>query len=110
MRAELADRQVLEQAFSGQADQPVSAEVAAAQLAAGQTQTLIISATQRRPHWSARLWRCQEQALPDAVAALITSVLSDDQARASGFGRYGVLEIPFAAAVKTSTSQQHRDN
>ncbi|MFH1035545.1 MAG: penicillin-binding protein 1C [Pseudomonadota bacterium] len=63
----------------------------------------------------ARLWRGQEpvpprQVLPEAVAGLITSVLADDQARASGFGRHGVLELPFPAAVKTGTSQQHRDN
>ncbi len=63
----------------------------------------------------ARLWQGQEpspvrQVLPEAVAALITSALSDDQARAAGFGRHGVLELPFPAAVKTGTSQQHRDN
>ncbi|MBI4797838.1 MAG: penicillin-binding protein 1C [Desulfarculus sp.] len=66
--------------------------------------------------WSpARLWRGQETTPPrrvfsEAVAGLITSVLADDQARAAGFGRHGVLELPFPTAVKTGTSQQHRDN
>lgn len=66
--------------------------------------------------WSqARLWQGQEAAPPrrvfsQAVAGLVTSALADDQARAAGFGRHGVLELPFPTAVKTGTSQQHRDN
>jgi penicillin-binding protein 1C len=44
------------------------------------------------------------------AAYLVTHVLADDEARALGFGRHGVLELPFAAAVKTGTSQHHRDN
>ncbi|MBI5522314.1 MAG: penicillin-binding protein 1C [Desulfarculus sp.] len=66
--------------------------------------------------WSpARLWQGQEGAPPrrafsEAVAGLVTSVLADDQARAAGFGRHGLLELPFPTAVKTGTSQQHRDN
>lgn len=43
------------------------------------------------------------------AAALVTSALADDAARAPGFGRHSVLELPFPAAVKTGTSQQHRD-
>ncbi len=63
----------------------------------------------------ARLWRGQEspapqRVLPAAVCALVADVLADDRARALGFGRHGVLELPFAAAVKTGTSQRHRDN
>lgn len=63
----------------------------------------------------ARLWRGQaaqpgHRLVSEQVAALITSVLADDQARALGFGRHGLLELPFPAAVKTGTSQQHRDN
>jgi len=63
----------------------------------------------------ARLWRGQAPADPlrvmdPAVAALIGAVLADDAARAPGFGRHGPLELPFPAAVKTGTSQRHRDN
>ena len=41
---------------------------------------------------------------------LVADALSDDKARAPGFGRHGALELPFPAAVKTGTSQRHRDN
>lgn len=63
----------------------------------------------------ARLWRGQAPAEPrrvmdPAAAALIGEVLADDAARAPGFGRHGVLALPFPAAVKTGTSQRHRDN
>ncbi len=63
----------------------------------------------------ARLWRHQAPAEPvrvmdPAAAALIGQVLADDAARAPGFGRHGVLDLPFPAAVKTGTSQRHRDN
>ncbi|MFZ5586936.1 MAG: penicillin-binding protein 1C [Thermodesulfobacteriota bacterium] len=63
----------------------------------------------------ARLWRGQPEAEPRRVmdpvaAALVGEALADDQARAAGFGRHGALELPFPAAVKTGTSQQHRDN
>lgn len=44
------------------------------------------------------------------VAALITDMLSDDAARASGFGRDSVLNLPFAVAAKTGTSKGFRDN
>jgi penicillin-binding protein 1C len=43
------------------------------------------------------------------VARLITSFLSDPQARLPTFPRYGPLEYPFAVAVKTGTSQGYRD-
>jgi penicillin-binding protein 1C len=57
----------------------------------------------------------QEESAPRRVldpraAYLIAPVLADDEARALGFGRHGVLQLPFAAAVKTGTSQHHRDN
>ncbi|WP_036282931.1 transglycosylase domain-containing protein [Methylocystis sp. ATCC 49242] len=42
-------------------------------------------------------------------ARLITSFLSDPQARLPSFPRYGPLEYPFAVAVKTGTSQNYRD-
>ena len=62
-----------------------------------------------------RLWQGQETvkarpALDARASALITSVLADDGARALGFGVGGVLKLPFPAAVKTGTSQHHRDN
>lgn len=50
------------------------------------------------------------RALEAKAASLVTHVLADDQARALGFGVNGVLNLPFAAAVKTGTSQHHRDN
>lgn len=43
------------------------------------------------------------------TARLITSYLSDPQARLPSFPRYGPLEYPFAVAVKTGTSQNYRD-
>ena len=44
------------------------------------------------------------------AAFWITSILSDPEARAATFGRGGVLDFPFPAAVKTGTSQAYRDN
>ncbi len=44
------------------------------------------------------------------VAALVTDILSDDQARSVGFGRDSVLRLPFAFAAKTGTSKGFRDN
>jgi penicillin-binding protein 1C len=63
----------------------------------------------------ARLWRGQPGERPSPVidphaAALVTAALNDDRARSLGFGREGVLALPFPAAVKTGTSQHHRDN
>ena len=43
------------------------------------------------------------------TARLITSFLSDPQARLPSFHRYGSLEYPFPVAVKTGTSQGYRD-
>ncbi len=52
---------------------------------------------------------------PDQViraehAFLITSILSDNQARAPEFGTNSVLNLPFPAAVKTGTTTDFRDN
>ena len=41
---------------------------------------------------------------------LVTDILSDDTARASGFGRDSLLALPFPAAAKTGTSKNFRDN
>jgi penicillin-binding protein 1C len=48
--------------------------------------------------------------LDPRIAAIVTDVLSDASARAPGFGRDSVLELPFAVAVKTGTSKGYRDN
>ncbi|MGA8171475.1 MAG: transglycosylase domain-containing protein, partial [Methylocystis sp.] len=58
--------------------------------------------------------REQRRASPRRVmsidtARLITSFLSDPQARLPTFPRYGPREYPFAVAVKTGTSQGYRD-
>lgn len=44
------------------------------------------------------------------TAFLITNILSDPQARITGFGRRSVLETPYPAAVKTGTSKNFKDN
>ncbi len=44
------------------------------------------------------------------TAFWITSMLSDDEARAYIFGRGGSLEFPFAVAAKTGTSTSYHDN
>ncbi|NPV85964.1 MAG: hypothetical protein HPY45_08150 [Anaerolineae bacterium] len=43
-------------------------------------------------------------------AYLISSILSDNQAREAEFGTNSVLNLPFQAAVKTGTSNDFRDN
>jgi len=53
--------------------------------------------------------RAQRRVLSVDSARLITSMLSDPQARLPSFPRYGPLEYPFAVAVKTGTSQAYRD-
>jgi penicillin-binding protein 1C len=61
----------------------------------------------------------QPRLLPDApavrvlrpeFAALLSDMLSDDAARAAGFGRDSVLNLPFPVAAKTGTSKGYRDN
>ncbi len=43
-------------------------------------------------------------------AFLISSILSDNSARTPAFGSDSVLSLPFAAAVKTGTTNDYRDN
>ncbi|WPP05671.1 transglycosylase domain-containing protein [Methylocella tundrae] len=43
------------------------------------------------------------------AARLVTSFLSDPNARLPSFPRYGPLEYPFPVAIKTGTSQGYRD-
>jgi penicillin-binding protein 1C len=48
--------------------------------------------------------------LPPTTARLLTDILADPHARSASFGRGSVLDLPFAAAVKTGTSKGYRDN
>ncbi|NLG28098.1 MAG: PBP1A family penicillin-binding protein [Chloroflexi bacterium] len=48
--------------------------------------------------------------LDERVAWLLTDVLADNQARVPAFGQGSALELPFAAAVKTGTTSDWRDN
>ncbi len=50
------------------------------------------------------------QVFSPQAAALVTDILSDDAARATGFGRDSLLSLPFPAAAKTGTSKNFRDN
>ena len=51
-----------------------------------------------------------EQAIRPEHAYLINSILSDNEARTPAFGANSVLNLPFAAAVKTGTTNDFRDN
>jgi len=51
-----------------------------------------------------------EQVIRADHAFLISSILSDNEARAPMFGRSSILRMPFAAAAKTGTSNDFRDN
>ena len=51
-----------------------------------------------------------EQVIRPEHAFLISSILSDNQARAPMFGTNSVLNLPFPAAAKTGTSNDFRDN
>ena len=44
------------------------------------------------------------------IAAVLTDVLADEQARAPEFGAFGPLSFPFPVAAKTGTSKGFRDN
>jgi len=51
-----------------------------------------------------------EQVIRAEHAYLITSILSDNQARAWMFGNNSVLNLPFPSAAKTGTTNDFRDN
>lgn len=51
-----------------------------------------------------------EQVIRPEHAFLISSILSDNEARAPMFGRNSVLNLPFPAAAKTGTTNDYRDN
>ena len=51
-----------------------------------------------------------EQVISPEHAFLLTSILSDYQARVPGFGTNPVINLPFKAAAKTGTTNDFRDN
>ena len=51
-----------------------------------------------------------EQVIRPEHAYLISSIMSDNQARAPAFGSTSALNLPFPAAVKTGTTNDFRDN
>ncbi len=51
-----------------------------------------------------------DQVIRPEHAYLITSILSDNEARTPMFGPNSVLNLPFPAAAKTGTSNDYRDN
>ena len=51
-----------------------------------------------------------EQVVRPELAYLITSILSDNEARTPLFGANSVLSLPFQAAAKTGTTNDFRDN
>jgi membrane peptidoglycan carboxypeptidase len=51
-----------------------------------------------------------EQVIRPEHAYLITSILSDNEARTPAFGSNSVLNLPFQSAVKTGTTNDFRDN
>ena len=51
-----------------------------------------------------------EKVFSPQAAYIITDILSDDAARAAGFGRDSLLVLPFPVAAKTGTSKNFRDN
>ncbi len=50
------------------------------------------------------------QVISPQTAYLLTNILADDVARSASFGTNSVLSLPFAAAVKTGTTTDWRDN
>jgi penicillin-binding protein 1C len=50
------------------------------------------------------------RAMPEAIAAMLTDILSDKTARMSAFGDQNALEFEFDVAAKTGTSKGYRDN
>jgi penicillin-binding protein 1C len=51
-----------------------------------------------------------EQVVRAEHAYLISSILSDNEARTPMFGRNSILQLPFEAAAKTGTTNDFRDN
>lgn len=51
-----------------------------------------------------------QQVIRPEHAYIMSSILSDNEARAPMFGSNSILNLPFAAAVKTGTTNDYRDN
>ena len=68
------------------------------------------SATPMRRSLTARSTSPSLQVISPQTAYLVTSILSDNVARSPSFGTNSVLSLPFAAAVKTGTTTDWRDN
>ncbi len=51
-----------------------------------------------------------QEIFPSETAWLINDILSDDEARSTGFGRNSILNIDRPAAVKTGTTTNYYDN
>ena len=62
---------------------------------------------QLRYQW---VYHSGERVIDERVAYLITSILSDDKARAPAFGEGSVLKLDRPAAAKTGTTSDWRDN
>ncbi|MBT9582605.1 penicillin-binding protein 1C [bacterium] len=60
--------------------------------------------------WSEQPSAREKTVLDPPVAALITDILKDPQARAPAFGLHGPLNLAFECAAKTGTSKGYRDN
>ena len=58
---------------------------------------------QYEPHYGDQVMRAEH-------AFLISSILSDNQARSLMFGSSSIINLPFPAAVKTGTTNNFRDN
>lgn len=54
--------------------------------------------------------RARRRVFTASAAHTVSDVLADGAARRPAFGESSVLELPFAAAVKTGTSSDYRDN
>lgn len=55
-------------------------------------------------------WTNGEQVVRNEHAFLISSILSDNEARTPAFGSNSLLRLPFVAAAKTGTTDDFRDN
>lgn len=53
--------------------------------------------------------RSPRQVFSPEISSLIANILSDPNARLLEFGRRGILDFPVQTAVKTGTSNDHRD-
>jgi penicillin-binding protein 1C len=52
----------------------------------------------------------ERRVMPHDIAAILTDVLKDRNARLASFGERSALDLPFDVAAKTGTSKGYRDN